>query len=261
MSDSRIDAKAVTGLLAAKHSKDVFVSECKDGPTQLVNHLRLDGWAMRKSWSNPTTFGYEIKVSRSDFLNDRKWVDYLGLCNEFYFVCPTGLIEKDELPEQAGLLWVAKTGSRLFTKRKAPHREVEIPETLFRYILMCRAEIVREFYRPNEKKDRAQYWKNWLENRGEFHSIGYEVSKRMKTLYDRDVEDVRRTNRSLEKDIETLREIRQFCEKNDINIKSYTWRNRLQELIQGLSEREKRIVREANDVIGLLASRLETDAA
>lgn len=63
-----ITAKAILELLRAKHAEDVFVPECKTGPSQGHDHSRFDAWVMKKSWANAATIGYEIKVSRSDFL-------------------------------------------------------------------------------------------------------------------------------------------------------------------------------------------------
>src|SRR5258706_16426649 len=54
-------AEQLLALLAEKHAADVFVPECKDGPSQGTQHFRMDAWAMLKSWSNPLTIGYEIK--------------------------------------------------------------------------------------------------------------------------------------------------------------------------------------------------------
>lgn len=79
-------AKNILRLLEAKHSKDLLIPECKDGPTQSVSeHLRMDAWVMNRSWAHPCYTAYEIKVTRSDFLNDRKWRGYLPYCNEFFF--------------------------------------------------------------------------------------------------------------------------------------------------------------------------------
>src|SRR5690606_37137616 len=135
--------------------------ECKDGPTHGAEHRRLDGWAMAKSWAHPTVTGYEVKVSRSDFLQDTKWPDYLPMCNELYFVCPTGLIQPPEVPAEVGLLWASKTGTKLYTKKKAQYRDVKIPEEVFRYVLMCRAKITDEH--PSFGSTR-EYWERWLED-------------------------------------------------------------------------------------------------
>ena len=83
-----LTAKDILRLIESRHSGDLVVAECKDGPTHYARHRRLDAWVMRKSWSKPALYGYEIKVSRQDFLKDDKWPDYLPMCNELYFVCP-----------------------------------------------------------------------------------------------------------------------------------------------------------------------------
>jgi hypothetical protein len=181
-------ARDIVGLLETRHSKDVFVSECKDGPTWTAQHLRLDAWAMRKSWTKPWTYGYEIKVRRSDFLADDKWPGYLELCNYFLFVCPPHVIEPHEVGEHIGLLWVSSTGTRLYTKRKPNLREVQIPEDLFRYILMSRAKIVRDT-RINES--RRDYWERWLRDKKENQSLGWLVSQRIQKIVQAEI-DARR---------------------------------------------------------------------
>ncbi|KKK53969.1 hypothetical protein LCGC14_3089430, partial [marine sediment metagenome] len=117
-------AGEVVRLLTKKHSADLFVSECKTGATYTGTGMRMDAWAMKRTYSPPTTIGYEIKVSRSDFIADDKWPEYLTGCHQFYFVTPSDIIKPNEVPDQAGLLCVAKTGTRLFTKKKAPWRDI-----------------------------------------------------------------------------------------------------------------------------------------
>ena len=56
---------------------------------------------------------HEIKISRSDFLKDLKQFKSkhgiaLKISHEFYYVCPWGLIPKDEIPEVAGLMYADK---------------------------------------------------------------------------------------------------------------------------------------------------------
>jgi len=81
-------ADQILNLLLIKHSKDVCVPECKGGPTWFGRHDRMDLWTMARSWAHPRCCAYEIKVSRSDFVNDKKWMAYLEYCNELYFVAP-----------------------------------------------------------------------------------------------------------------------------------------------------------------------------
>jgi len=66
----------------------------EDGKLDLLT-LDLRLWTVR---------GFEVKISRSDFLSDRKWPNYLPYVNYFYFATPPGLIKPEELPPEIGLL-------------------------------------------------------------------------------------------------------------------------------------------------------------
>ncbi len=54
--------------------------------------------------------GFEFKTSRNDFKSDNKWHKYLKYCNTFTFVCPEGVINKNELPNGIGLVYVSPDG-------------------------------------------------------------------------------------------------------------------------------------------------------
>ncbi len=148
-----ITACQINALLAEKHKNDVFVDECKNGPSYGRGLLRLDAWVLRKTWSPPTTIGYEIKVDRMDFEQDQKWAEYLPVCNEFYFVCPAGLIRSQDLDDRVGLIWVSKSGV-LHTKKRStkwkpdPLKIVE----LMSYVLMARTRIVGDMWAAQEKE-------------------------------------------------------------------------------------------------------------
>lgn len=53
------------------------------------------------AWGKTARVGYEVKVSRSDYrrelLQPDKRANAVGLCDEFYFAVPAGLLTKDEL--------------------------------------------------------------------------------------------------------------------------------------------------------------------
>lgn len=58
----------------------------------------------------------ECKVSRSDFLADKRKTHKkgLGMGNFRFYICPTGLIKKEDLPDNWGLIYVNEKGkSRL----------------------------------------------------------------------------------------------------------------------------------------------------
>jgi len=179
-----LTATALHRLLAARHAKDVYVAECKNGPTVSSRSLRiLDGWAMARSWTHLKFTGYEIKVDRSDFLNDEKWIDYLPLCHELYFVAPAGLIDPWEVPEQAGLLLSSKNGTRLFCKKKAPFRNIEPPFDLLVYVLMSRSEIKADWGASGPGDVRA-YWLEWLEQKEEDRRLGHLVALKIRETVD-----------------------------------------------------------------------------
>ncbi len=66
-----------------------------------------DVYAFNKSYSAPNFCCYEIKVSRSDFLKDKrtgKYKKYFKISDKVYFVTPKGLIKKDEVPNDCGFI-------------------------------------------------------------------------------------------------------------------------------------------------------------
>ncbi len=225
----KITSHAITKLLEARHSKDVFVSECKDGPTQWGSHSRMDAWVMPRSWAHPSTTGYEIKVSRSDFLKDDKWPRYLDLCNWLYFVAPKDVISKDEVPEQCGLLEVSKNCKRLLMRKKAPLREVEIPESLFRYVLMCRAKITRD---SPESMTNYDLWKAWLAEKREKQETGWLVKHKISAAVARKCGEIETRNSVLEHRIKECEMVEGFLEEAGLrDIPSYNRRREAERMI------------------------------
>lgn len=201
---NNMSARAIVDLLAERHKEDVFVPECKDGPTWNNGASRLDAWAMRKSWANPCTWGYEVKISRNDWLRDIKWQGYTDLVNEFYLVAPNEkVIPLSEVPDGIGLLYVASTGTRFFTKRKAHHREcsVEAANVLMQYVLQSRASID-----VKKQPKTVAAWKEWLSEKEENRKIGHRVSQQLAAKYERDVETVRR-------EMYVIKQDKEFAEK------------------------------------------------
>lgn len=190
-----INATRLLALLAERHKEDVFVPECKDGRTVgAAGILRLDAWAMVRSWSPVRTIGYEIKVSRGDWLGDRKWERYADLVHELWVVAPAGIVHVEELPQSVGLLVPTSTGSRLLTKRRAVRRDIDpsAENDLLRYVLMSRARI------DGPAGDNAEKWRAWLAEREENRVLGHEVSRALAAKYWRDVWEVRERMQKLE---------------------------------------------------------------
>lgn len=221
-------AQELINLLASRHSKDVFIPECKDGPTQSTSHVRMDAWAMNKSWAHPVVCGYEVKVSRADFLKDNKWPAYLPLCNQFYFVAPAGLIDLSELPAEAGLLTAAGKGdgARLLTKKKAPHRDVTIPESVYRYILMCRVSAAPE--QQFEKVESVEAWRRWLREKKDAQKLGWQVSRRIRQR----ASELETQNYQLQRENEHYSDLKKWLADMGLNVHDWGLQTKLKDRLK-----------------------------
>ncbi len=223
MKDMKVTAKDIVNKLAEKHWQDVFVAECKDGSSG-GGHLRMDAWVMKKSWANPLTIGYEVKVSRQDFLNDEKWRGYLPYCNEFYFVCPSGLIQPDEIGDGIGLMWLAKTGTRLLRKKKAVYRDDLNQLDVYKYIIMCRSVIKdNSFDSLESKQDNVTYWRSWLEDKDENKDLGRRVGRKIRELVISRIDQVDSKNRILKAENRKLAHVKAELKKMGFETVPQEW--------------------------------------
>jgi hypothetical protein len=251
-------ASEIVQRLAERHSKDVFVSECKDGPTWAANHLRLDAWAMTRSWVKFCTYGYEIKVSRSDFIKDAKLQNYLPLCNLLFVVAPAGVVlAMDELPEGVGLLSASPAHSRLITKKKAAFREIPDPVDLYRYVLMSRVRIAgHDIMRYGMSgQDSADFWAKWLIRREVNQDLGRHVSQKLRETINKKIEEVTERMSAVMTENEHYREIKEILESFGISTRCSpsTWevQRKLKAYKDGFPEELKQILerskRDASD--------------
>lgn|GEM_PF-1778660 len=238
--DYSMSADAILRLLLVRHAKDVAVPECKDGPTQVGSHRRLDLWTMAKSWAHPCLDGYEIKVSRSDFRRDDKMHWYLPLCNRLWVACPRKLIEPGELPPEVGLIYATPGGSRLQVAKRAPFRTIPPPVDLLNYVLMCRAAIVRDA--PQEKPERgdqAEFWRKWLESEGDLLGLGYRVSKKLRIRINDDLRKAEARADAAERKAKSIAEAHAEAERlfAELGItpgtNSWRFRDRLRDALAG----------------------------
>jgi len=196
----KVTATAIKIALAEKHWKDFFLTEVKSGPTQLdmPGGLKiLDGLAVRKSWTNPCFTGYEVKISRSDFLRDAKFYTYEELCNCLYIVCPKGMIERTELPESVGLMYYDPEKKTIATKKKAIFRKIEYSPEMLLYIIFSRLDSDRyPFF-----SEKRQYFEEYLAGKRENRHLANSIKAKM-------VQD----NARLEKELEQLRGFQQQYE-------------------------------------------------
>ena len=185
MAEKKWTAHKVKAAIAKRHKEDLFFTEVKDGPTQIVNHhSKIDALSMKISWTKFTITGYEVKVSRSDFLRDEKWHAYLPMCNQLYFAVAPGVCDTSEVPEVCGLVTVTQNGG-LRTVRKAPWREIDPPVEMFMYLMFnyIGAYGRRDAALPRAeqllREDRLDLFRKYLADKAEMKEIGRRVGGKL----------------------------------------------------------------------------------
>ena len=109
-------------------------------------------------------------MSRSDFVQDDKWQAYLPLCNQLYFVAAPGIIQKGELSADVGLVETSKNCTRLYTRKKAAHRQIDPPTDLYEYLLMCRTDVVGPW--AHQRVTTREQWQEWLDGKRDDDEFG-----------------------------------------------------------------------------------------
>ena len=131
----------------------------------MMNHRELCQDLAKAKNTIYTKFNIDIlecKVNRSDMLKElrtEKWKGYLNYCNRFYFAVLSGIVDKNEIPQEAGLIVRGEKGWKVV--KTAQKRDVEIPAETFMAML---------FYKNKADKN--------IENRYYF-TTGYETRKRL----------------------------------------------------------------------------------
>lgn len=176
----KVTSTAIKAALAKKHLRDFFLTEVKSGPTQLVpaGSLKiLDGLAIRKSWTSPCFTGYEVKISRGDFLRDVKFYTYEELCNCLYIVCPKGMIDRTELPESVGLMYYDPEKKTIITRKKAIFRKIEYSPEMLLYIIFSRLDSDRYPFFSDKQEYFEAYLAGKYDNRVLAHAIKTKLVK------------------------------------------------------------------------------------
>lgn len=194
MSLGKVTAIDIKKALADKHYKDFFITECKSGSTWMTrpgDMKILDALAIRKSWTSPCFTGYEVKISRGDFLRDVKFYTYEELVNCLYIVCPKGMIDRTELPESVGLMYYDPEKGSITTKKKAIYRKIEYSPELLLYIIFTRLDSDRiPFY-----SQKREYFKDYIAGKKENRDLARVAATKL-------VQD----NARLEAELEKVRE-------------------------------------------------------
>lgn len=93
------------------------------GPLRTADAMVVDLWPS----SGHLIHGFEIKVSRSDWLTELKDPEKAGAfkpyCDRWWLVVPDAAIVRDDLPAEWGLITLAKNGDTLRIHKQAPMLE------------------------------------------------------------------------------------------------------------------------------------------
>ena len=210
-----ITANDVNKAIAKRHAEDMLFFEVKNGPTQTVrHHSRIDALAMKISWTRFCITGYEVKVSRSDFLRDNKWQSYLPMCNQLYFAVAPGVVDASEIPESCGLLQMTTNGTLRMVK-KAPYREIEPPVDMFKYIMFNYTNCFRHqqmalprWLRLDPMGGTVTKWQDYASGKAALKDLGLQVgasvraeltqAQLMKERYEQEVENSREYKEALQ---------------------------------------------------------------
>ena len=124
----KVSSDAIKAMLQTRFSepgKSLIAFEVANGTGTAADRwadaVRFELWPSK----GYAITGYEIKVSRSDWLNElrdpTKSAAISKFCDHWYLVSPDGVLGIDELPENWG--WIRATPNGLTVKTRAPKRE------------------------------------------------------------------------------------------------------------------------------------------
>lgn len=232
----KVKSHEIKHALSKKHYDDFFLTEVKNGPTHTASELLImDALAIKKSWANPCITGYEVKVSRSDFLRDEKWPAYKDQCHRFSFVCPKDLIRPEELPEDVGLIWYNPEKLSLYTRRKAVYRDVEMNAEMFYYIIMNRLENERHpFF-----SDQRELIEEFIADKGARYKLAHGYKHKLARQTEEADKRAKDAERELQKHIDKAEKFDKMVEimkANGVRYHPWSWEDDLSETLKsGLS--------------------------
>jgi hypothetical protein len=110
------------------------------------------------------TIGIEVKISKSDFKseikNPEKAEKFARFCDYFYFATPKGLVDKEDVPLNWGLLEVDENLKVKEVKRATKLTPIEMTKSFIFSLLRS----ANKHYRNNEAELRNEIHKNYYED-------------------------------------------------------------------------------------------------
>lgn len=85
---------------------------------------RADIVAIRPSYAHRDIRIYEVKNNRGCFLSDDKYLEYQKSCDRLYLACPKGIVKKDEVPANIGIITYSDKGWHTVKQAKKTEERV-----------------------------------------------------------------------------------------------------------------------------------------
>lgn len=150
--NGKVDDKITEVLKRLCGYRGVYVPEFTWGDLR-IDAIVLD---MDKRWIR----GFEVKQSRADFLQDRKWTSYTQFCSSLSIVCPEGLIRPEEVEKPFGLLYVVEEFGSAYGRWKKRPQVFQKRQSLSWFWTYTRV-LETEFPRILAEKDQAESELKW----------------------------------------------------------------------------------------------------
>ncbi len=110
-------------------------------PEFTYGNYRIDAAIVetKKRWVR----GFEIKVTRADFLRDEKWQNYSEFVSSLSLICPEELIQPEEIPKPFGLVWVDESNGVTWKKRPKRFQRRDAFAWTLQYVKVIEKELPR----------------------------------------------------------------------------------------------------------------------
>lgn len=118
---------------------------------------------------------YEVKLTRGVWLADKKFQKYLECCNRMYIACPKGVIKKDEVPKEIGLITRSDNGWRV---AKSPRLNINPSKMDIDFILSLLYRGYEEAKIQRDLRDRGIASSNY-KLRDVAYQIGFDIGRRL----------------------------------------------------------------------------------
>lgn len=164
---ARIRRNACAGVLMLQTEEIITVGQIRENLERLGGYnsilipeftwdgLRIDAAVV--DLSSRWIRGFEIKMSRSDYNRDTKWILYSQFCSSLSIACPWGLIKKDEVDSPFGLLWV-KPGNFLHWEKKPKNIQKRNGMAwLWTYMKVIERELPRIHFSERQLRSRLEW--------------------------------------------------------------------------------------------------------